>query len=88
LPTFTDDDLADASPEDIMRVALLVVANAALDLVYHIADHGGPLCIAIDARRIASMAAEAANGRLTEEHISLFKAILAENEIGEPAGHG
>lgn len=67
-----------------MRLALLVVANAALDMANRISDCNGPPRLAADACIIASLAESAAKGELTAEHIDRFKDIL----MGEPEGHG
>lgn len=84
MPPLTDDDLASATNEENMRLALLVVANAALDLAHKIAAHDGLPCLAADACIIAGLAESAARGELTAEHIARFKAVL----VGEPEGHG
>lgn len=76
----TDDDLASASPEDDMRVALLVLANAAMDLERHILSHDGPECVLHDLRMMAKMAHAAATGKLEPEHIARFRAFLGESQ--------
>lgn len=72
----TDDDMDTASAEDSMRVALLVVANAALDTILHIRAHDGPQCVIEDLEMMAKMATAAAKGRLAAEHIERFRQFL------------
>jgi hypothetical protein len=84
----TDDDLASASPEDSLRIALLVLANAAMDLERHILSHDGPECVLHDLRMMAKMAEAAAAGKLAPEHIARFKTFLDFRAMGESQGRG
>jgi hypothetical protein len=79
----TDDDLNSATPEDSMRITLLVLANAALEL-----SHDGPECVRHDLRTMAKMAEAAAAGRLAPEHIERFKTFLEFHAMGESQGRG
>lgn len=84
----TDDDLTTASPEDSMRIALLIVANAAMDTIAHIRHHDGPPCVIGDLEMMAKMATAAAEGRLSSEHIERFKQFLEFRAMGESQGRG
>jgi hypothetical protein len=84
----TDDDLASATAQDSMRVALLVLANAALDTIAHIRSHDGPPCVIGDLEMMAKMATAAAEGRLAAEHIERFRTFLEFRAMGESQGRG
>lgn len=80
---FSDADLSSASPEDALRIALLAVANAVMDLADHLLIHDSPPCLLMDVRLIAAMATAASEGRLTGARIDRFR-----GSPGMPVGHG
>lgn len=62
--------------DEVVTLAFLVIANAAMDLAEHLDRHNASACVIADALTIADTATEAANGQLTDLHISVFRRFL------------
>jgi hypothetical protein len=82
----TDDDLGSATPEDSMRVVLLVLANAAIELELELGALPGR--VRHDLRAMATIAEAAAAGRLAPEQIARIKTFLNFHAMGESRGRG